>query len=107
MNEKNSMFWVLKKIHPAYVSKHNSNREKQIILLMIPNEKGCKTKCYGREADLEGQQWYFLAVKETIRIIKGNKVWTLCWFLLSELISLQKTNLNGTKMYVRIRIFLL
>ena len=25
------------KIYPAYVSKHNSNREKQVILLMIPN----------------------------------------------------------------------
>ena len=27
-------------IYPAYVSKHNSNREKQFILLMIPNEEG-------------------------------------------------------------------
>ena len=26
-----------KKIYPAYVSKHDSNREKQAILLMIPN----------------------------------------------------------------------
>ena len=48
MNEKNSMFWVLKKIHPAYVS----NREKQIILLMIPNGKGCEVKCHGREVDI-------------------------------------------------------
>ena len=30
-----------KKKYPAYVSKHNSNREKQIILLMITNGKGC------------------------------------------------------------------
>ena len=37
------------KIHPAYVSKHNSHREKQVILLMIPNE--------------EGRQWHYLAVK--------------------------------------------
>ena len=29
-----------KKIYPVYVSKHNSNREKQVILLMIPNEEG-------------------------------------------------------------------
>ena len=30
--------WYAKKekIYPAYVSKHNPNREKQIILLMIP-----------------------------------------------------------------------
>ena len=29
-----------KKIYPAYVSKHNSNREKQVNLLMIPNGEG-------------------------------------------------------------------
>ena len=28
------------KIYPAYVSKHNSNREKQVIFLMISNEEG-------------------------------------------------------------------
>ena len=28
-----------KEIYPAYLSKHNSTREKQIILLMIPNEE--------------------------------------------------------------------
>ena len=27
------------KIYPAYVSKHNSNREKQPILFMIPKEE--------------------------------------------------------------------
>ena len=33
-----SMFCVLKKKRcPAYISKHNSNCEKQVILLMIPN----------------------------------------------------------------------
>ena len=29
-----------KKIYPAYVSKHSSNCEKQVILLMIPNRQG-------------------------------------------------------------------
>ena len=35
------MFCMLKKkkIYPAYVSKHNSDHEKQFILLMIPLEK--------------------------------------------------------------------
>ena len=35
------MFCMLKKkkIYPAYVSKNNSNREKQVILLLIPNRK--------------------------------------------------------------------
>ena len=34
------IFCILKKkeILPAYISKHNSTREKQIILLMIPNK---------------------------------------------------------------------
>ena len=36
------------KIFPAYVSKHNSNREKQFILLMIPNE----------------EKWHYLSVKK-------------------------------------------
>ena len=42
------------KIHPAYVSKYNSNREKYI-LLMIPKAEGRKTKSEG--------QWHYLAVK--------------------------------------------
>ena len=43
------MFYILKKrkIYPAYVSKNNSNREKQVIILMIPN----------------GEGWHYLAVK--------------------------------------------
>ena len=34
------MFFMLKKkknIYPAYVSKHNSNRKKQVIFLMVPS----------------------------------------------------------------------
>ena len=35
------MFCMLKKLkHPAFVSKHNSNFEKQAILLVIPNGEG-------------------------------------------------------------------
>ena len=35
------MFCMLKKLkHPAFVSKHNSNCEKQAILLVIPNGEG-------------------------------------------------------------------
>ena len=53
------MFFMLKKkkIYPAYVSKHNSNREKQVILLMISN--GEKQ----REAKSEGRPWHYFAVK--------------------------------------------
>ena len=40
------MFCTLKKkkIYRAYASKYNSNSEKQVILLMIPNGKGGEFK---------------------------------------------------------------
>ena len=43
----------LRKIYPAYVPKHNSNPEKQDILLMIPNREGCG-------ANSKGQGWDYL-----------------------------------------------
>ena len=39
-----------KEICPTYISKHNSTREKQIILLMVPNE--------------EEEGWHYLTVKK-------------------------------------------
>ena len=42
----------------AYVSKHNSNREKSVILLMFRN----------------GEEWHYLAVKKNISYIKRNYV---------------------------------
>ena len=44
-----------KEIFPGYISKHNSTREKQIILLMNPNE--------------EEEGWHYIAVKSIIYII--------------------------------------
>ena len=44
-----------KKIYPACVSKHNSNREKQVIVLLIPNGKG----------------WHYLAVKKLSALLRG------------------------------------
>ena len=38
----NVLYAKKEKIYPAYVSKHNSNREKQVILLMISNAEKCK-----------------------------------------------------------------
>ena len=51
------MFCMLKKekMYPAYASKHNSNREKQIIFLMIPNGEGMV---------------YYLAVKKLLALLK-------------------------------------
>ena len=62
MSEKNNPIIALnilyineKEIYPAYISTHKSTREKQIILLMIPNDEkeGHKTKSQGR--------WHYLA----------------------------------------------
>ena len=39
-----------KKIYPGYVLKHNSNHEKQVIVLTIPN----------------GKKWQYLAVEKKI-----------------------------------------
>ena len=55
----NILYAKKEKIYPAYVSKHNSNREKQVVLLMIPN----------------GKRWHYLEVKKTISVIKKNKVY--------------------------------
>ena len=46
------------KPYPAYVSKHNPNHEKQIILLRIPN----------------GEKGHCLEVKKTISIVKRNNM---------------------------------
>ena len=57
------------KIYPAYLSKHNSNGEKQVTILVIANGEGCKAKS-------EGRRWHYLAVKKKISIIKRNKIKT-------------------------------
>ena len=69
-NEKNNVTITLnvfyaekEKIYPVYVSKHNSNREKHVILLMIPNREK-------REAKSKG--WlHYLAVKELSALLRG------------------------------------
>ena len=45
-----------KEIYPAYLSKNKSNCEKQIILLMFPNE--------------EKEGWHFLAVEELYTLLR-------------------------------------
>ena len=37
----NALYSKNKKIYPMHVSKDNTNREKQIILLITPNREGC------------------------------------------------------------------
>ena len=52
------MFYMLKKekIYPAYISKYNSNREKEVVLLMI---------------SIEDKRWHYLAAKKLSLLLKG------------------------------------
>ena len=59
----NVLYAKKEKIYPAYVSKNNSNREKQVILLMIPNGEKREAKCKGR--------WNYLAVKKSSALLRG------------------------------------
>ena len=59
--------YIKKEIYPVYISNINSNYEKQVILLMIPNE--------------EKEAWHNLAVKKNICIVTWNNVlFELCSF---------------------------
>ena len=50
------MFCMLKKkkVYPVYLSKHNSNPKKQVLLLMMPN----------------GEGWHYLAVKKLSALLR-------------------------------------
>ena len=59
------MFCMLQnKKYLAYLSKHNSNREKQVMLLMISNGER-------RKAKSEGRWRYYLAVKKLTPLLRG------------------------------------
>ena len=48
-NALNILYAKKEKICLAYVSKNNSNRERQVILLMISNGEGREANIHGRE----------------------------------------------------------
>ena len=48
------MFFMLKKTYPDHVSKNNSNRERHVILLIIPH----------------GEGWHYLAVKKLSALLR-------------------------------------
>ena len=61
-----------RKLYPATFSKHNSNHEKQVILLMIVNgEKRGRSKILATQGRSEGQQWHYLAVKKLSALSRG------------------------------------
>ena len=83
-----------KKIYPAYVWKHNSNCEKQVILLMISNGE---------------KLWIYLTVKELSALLgritpiyHGNFFVSIPFILLQ-----QKKSLNRIKKYAKIKIFMM
>ena len=77
----------IKDICLAYISKVNSNCEKQIILSMIPNE--------------EKEGWHFLAVEKLSALLHG----ITYWFLLFDILLEQKMNVNLIKNYVKLKGF--
>ena len=58
----NDLYIKEKKIFPGYISKHNSACEKQMILLMNPNQ--------------EEEGWHYIAVKRIIYIITQKNIKT-------------------------------
>ena len=59
-----------RRIYPANFSKHNSNCDKKVILLMIANgEKRKLSKILATEGRSEGQQWHYLALNTTVVFI--------------------------------------
>ena len=53
----NVLYAKKENVYPSYVSKHNSNREKQVVLLMISTrQKPRKAKSEGRIAKSKGRR---------------------------------------------------
>ena len=67
------MYIKEKAMLPAYISKNNATHEKQINLLMIPNE--------------EVEEGHYLEIKKIVYIIKRNNIKTSWWLSLLELSS--------------------
>ena len=89
----NVLYAEKEKTYPAYVSKHNSNCEKQVIPLLIPNE----------------EKWHYLAVKKTIIIIRRNNSKQHGGFYCLNCLHSFATekNLNHIKKSVKIKTFVM
>ena len=104
------MFCMLKKkkIHPAYVSKYNSNHEKQAILLMISNgEIREQWETLATQAKSEGQWWNYVAVKKLSALLSGitSKHHGYFYYLNCLHSFATEKELNHIKKYVNIKIF--
>ena len=81
------------KLYPASISKHNSNHEIQIILLMIPN----------------GEARHYLAIKKLSALLRGiiSKHHGGFYCLHCLILLQQKQNLNRMKTYLKAKIFVM
>ena len=81
------------KLYPAYISKHNLNREKQVIFLRIPNR----------------ERWYYLAVQKLSAllriIISKHRGETYCLNFLHSLATENKR--ESQKKYEKVKIFVI
>ena len=67
----NVLYAKKEKISPAYVLIHNSNREKQVILSMIPNGEKREADFKGGEAKSEWRpRWHYLTVKKLLALLR-------------------------------------
>ena len=89
----NILYARKEEISPVYVSKDNSKREEQVILLMIPN----------------GEQWYYLAIKKISSLLRGiTSKYNGSFYYLNCLHSFRtKTNLKQIRNYGKIKIFVM
>ena len=89
----NVLYAKKEKIYPAYVAKHNSNREKQIILIMIPNE----------------EEWHYLAVKKLSASLSGitskHRVDFYCLNWVHSFAT--EKNVNLIKQYAKVKTFVI
>ena len=96
-----------KKICSAYILKNNSNSEKQVILLMIPNGDGCiwsKTSATWAKS----KRWcHYVEAKKLSALLRrirskyNGDFYVSIAFILFQ----QKTNVNLVKTYGKINIF--
>ena len=70
------MYAKKEQTYPAYVSKHNSNCDRQVVLLMIPNIEGDEAKSARQQ-----KQWYCLAVKTLSALLRGITINTIVIFI--------------------------
>ena len=99
-NEKNNVTIALnvlyakkEKIYPAYVSKHNSNCEKQVMLLIFP----------------KGEKWHYIALKKLSVLLRGltPKHYGDFYCLNCLHCFRTKNKLESHKKYVKIKIFVI